>query len=270
MDRRLTGKVAVIVGGAGGIGSQICRAFLKEGAEVAVGDLQEADLSTDTEERGRYHFQRTDARSGEEVAALIQKSVDIYGCIDILVNNAGVSCRGSVMEVDEFQFDQVFDTNVKSVYHGCRSVLPLMLERNYGSIINMASNGGVVARANDPVYSASKHAVVGLTKSMAATYAHHNIRVNAVCPGPIDTPMLRRGAANEEEFLARLPTLLGSCPAGRYGTTDEVAAAAMFLASDESSFVNGLALTVDGGKGAATLPNDRYRWVPSVGHQVVR
>jgi hypothetical protein len=134
-----------------------------------------------------------------------------------------------------------------------------MLKGGKGSVINMSSSGGLLARASDPVYSASKHAVMGLTKALAVTYANANIRVNALCPGPIATPMLWGTAQTKEERRARLPAILATCPAARYGSADDVARAAVFLASDESTFVSGVGLAVDGAKAAGVMPIDRYR-----------
>jgi NAD(P)-dependent dehydrogenase (short-subunit alcohol dehydrogenase family) len=133
-----------------------------------------------------------------------------------------------------------------------------MIERRSGSIITMSSNGGLIGRPGDPIYNASKHALIGLTRSLAVAYAHLGIRVNAVCPGPIDTPMLR-GLVPEGEFERRVPALVASTPAARVGRADEVAQAVVFLGSDESAFITGAAIPVDGGKAAGVMPNDRYR-----------
>lgn len=256
MGGRLHGKVAVVFGGARGIGFATVREFLREGAVVFVGDVLPASEDLNTSDR--VFFAKVDATVPEQISALVNTALERSGQIDILFNNVGRSLARSIVETQPAEFDDVFRVNVKSVYLACRAVLPHMIERQSGSIVNMSSNGGLIGRPGDPIYNASKHAVVGITRSLAVAYAHLGIRVNAVCPGPIDTPMLRR-LVPEGEFRQHLPFLVASTPAARVGRAEEVAQAVVFLASDESAFITGAAIPVDGGKAAGVMPNDRYQ-----------
>jgi NAD(P)-dependent dehydrogenase (short-subunit alcohol dehydrogenase family) len=253
MAGRLAGKVAAVFGGGRGIGLATVREFVDEGATVAVADL----LAPEAPPTGAT-FDGLDATDPARVDAFVQRVLGEHGRIDVLFNSVGRTLAKPVTETDPAEFDDVFRINTKSVYLACRAVLPSMVERRAGSIVNMSSNGGLVGRPADPVYNASKHAVVGLTRSLAVAYAHLGIRVNAVCPGPIDTPMLR-GLVPEEEFERRIPDLVASTPAARVGRPEEVAELVVFLASDESRFITGAAIPIDGGKAAGVLPNDRYR-----------
>jgi NAD(P)-dependent dehydrogenase (short-subunit alcohol dehydrogenase family) len=256
MGDRLNGKVAVVMGGARGIGFAIVREFLREGATVFAGDLLPASGPLDHPDR--VSFAKVDATVPEDVSAFVSAALQRSGRIDILVNNVGRVLARSVVDTEPAEFDDVMRVNVKSAYLGCRAVLPGMIERRSGSIITMSSNGGLIGRPGDPIYNASKHALIGLTRSLAVAYAHLGIRVNAVCPGPIDTPMLR-SLVPEGEFDQRVPALVASTPAARVGRADEVAQAVVFLGSDESAFITGAAIPVDGGKAAGVMPNDRYR-----------
>lgn len=258
---RLRGKVAVITGGASGIGKATAQLFAQEGAKVAIGDVRDASAVIDeiSGSGGEAFFQTTDVTVGEQVDRLLGVAVQRWGGLDVLLNNAGISMVKPITDVSEEDFERLFAINVKGVYLGCKLAIPHLLRRRGGSIINMSSSGGLVARASDPVYSAAKHAVMGLTKALAVTYAHRNIRVNAICPGSIDTPMLWGGATTREERRARLPGILATCPAARYASSREVAQVAVFLASDEAPFVNGVGIAVDGAKAAGVMPVDRYR-----------
>jgi NAD(P)-dependent dehydrogenase (short-subunit alcohol dehydrogenase family) len=257
---RLQGKVAVITGGASGMGKAAAEMFAREGARVAIGDLEDANGTVEEIKAagGDAYSQNVDTANGEQVRNLIDSAVDRWGGLDVLYNHAGIGMSKPVTEVEGDEFDRLFAVNVKGVFWGCKFAIPHMLERGGGSIINMSSNAGLLGRAGDPMYSASKHAVVGLTKSLAVTYAHQNIRVNAVCPGPIDTPALWRGTNSEDERQTRIPAILATCPAARIAAADEVASAVLFLASDESRFINGVALAIDGAKAAGIMPLDRY------------
>ena len=255
---RLQGKVAVVTGGAQGIGRAVVEALAREGARVAVADLRDA---TDAVEAcGGEAFQlRTDVTDEAAFAALIEAAAVRFGGIDILVNNAGVTLARPIADTTVADFDRVMAANVRSVFLGCKLILPHLRARGGGSVVNMSSNGGLIGRPGDPVYNASKHAVVGLTRSLAVAYAAENIRFNAVCPGPIDTDMMWGGAATAAEREAALPRIVATCPMARAADAAEVAAAVLFLASDESRFITGAALPVDGGKAAGVMPGDRYR-----------
>ena len=258
---RLREKVAVVTGGAEGIGRATAALFGREGAKVAIGDVADGAgvAAAIRDAGGEALFLPTDVTRSADVAGLIDAAVRRWGGLDIIFNNAGLSLPKPITEVTEEEFDRLFAVNVKGVFLGCKLALPHLLARGKGAIVNMSSSGGLLARASDPAYSASKHAVMGLTKALAVTYASRGIRVNAICPGPIDTPMMWGGARTEAERQARLPAILATCPAARYGSADDVAQAALFLASDEASFINGVGLAIDGAKAAGVMPIDRYR-----------
>ena len=250
----LTGRTALVLGGAQGIGSATAIALSQAGARVWVGDLRLPDDASCSE----IAYEQMDATCESEVYRVVNNIVATEGRIDVLVNNVGRGWRSSILDTTIDDFYAILDANLKSAFIGCRTVLPHMLKQESGSIVNMSSNGGLIGRSNDPVYSAAKHAVIGLTKSLAVRYAQSGVRVNAVCPGPIDTPAFRRGADTKEEFEEKLPSMLSSCPAARVGRASEVADAVVFLSGDSSSFVTGVSLAVDGGKAAGIMPDERY------------
>jgi NAD(P)-dependent dehydrogenase (short-subunit alcohol dehydrogenase family) len=258
---RLAGKVAVITGCARGIGRAACELFAREGARVAMGDVEDASEATAAVNAvgAETFYRRTDVTDEAQFADLFAETATRWGGVDVVLNNAGIGWPADIVDTTVEDFDRIMAVNVRSVYLGCRLSLPYLLERARGSVVNVSSNGGLIGRPGDPVYNASKHAVIGLTKSLALAYAEHNIRYNAVCPGPIDTPMLWAAATTEPERQARLPAVLASCPMARVGLAEEVAQAALFLASDEASFITGVGLAVDGGKAAGTMRLDRYR-----------
>lgn len=258
---RLQNRVAVVTGGSAGIGRAAAEALAREGARVLVGDIADGAETVAAVEAGGgvAAYRRADVTREADVQALLAEALERWGRLDVLFNNAGVGMAKPIDQVTADEFDLLFAVNVKGVYLGCKHALAIMLEQGGGSIINMSSNAGLVGRAQDPLYSASKHAVVGLTKSLAVSYAHRNVRVNAVCPGPIDTPMMWAGAESAAERRARLPTILATCPAARVAGADEVADAVVFLASDESRFISGAALPIDGAKAAGIMPTERYR-----------
>ncbi len=258
---RLKDKVAVITGGATGIGRATALLFAREGAKLAIGDIADlAPVAAEIEKAGGTAVTlKTDVTKSADMEKLFDAAVSRWGGLDIVFNNAGIAMPKPITEVSEEEFDRLFAINVKGVYLGCKLAIPLMLKRGGGSIVNMSSSGGLLPRASDPVYSASKHAVMGLTKGLAVTYANKRIRVNALCPGPIDTPMLWGTAKTEEERRAKLPAVLATCPAAHYASADDVAQAALFLASDQSTFVNGVGLAIDGAKAAGVMPLDRFR-----------
>jgi NAD(P)-dependent dehydrogenase (short-subunit alcohol dehydrogenase family) len=258
---RLKDKIAVITGGATGIGRATAELFAREGAKVAIGDIADrAPVAAAIEGQGGTAITlRIDVTKSADVEKLIDTAVRRWGGLDIVFNNAGIAMPKPITDVSEDEFDRLFAINVKGVFLGCKLAIPHLLRRGGGSIVNMSSSGGLLPRASDPVYSASKHAVMGLTKGLAVTYANKRIRVNALCPGPIDTPMLWGTAKTEEERRAKLPAVLATCPAAHYASADDVAQAALFLASDESTFINGVGLAIDGAKAAGVMPLDRYR-----------
>jgi NAD(P)-dependent dehydrogenase (short-subunit alcohol dehydrogenase family) len=251
---RLAGKVAVVFGGARGIGLATVREFVAEGATVFASDIREpAEPAADG-----YRHSMVDATDEKAVATFVDGVIAEAGRIDVLFNNVGIHLAKSLADTTLAEFDNIFALNVRAAFLGTRAVLPHMIERKAGSIITTSSNGGVMGRPADPVYNATKHALVGLTKSIAVAHAHQGIRANTVNPGAIDTDMLRGTLASAEEFESRQHQLVASTPAARVGEAWEVAKAVVFLASDESRFVNGVVLPIDGAKAAGALPGNRY------------
>ena len=241
MSDRLTGKRAFVTAAAAGIGRASAIAFAREGAEVFATDIDEAGLASLTE-HGIARTARLDVRDTAAVEAIGRE----VGTVDILLNAAGFVHHGTVLECSDSDWDFSFDLNVKSMHRTIRTFLPAMLEAGRGSIINISSAAGVYKAApNRYVYGATKAAVAALTRAVAADFITRGIRCNAICPGTIETPsMLGRAAAagpqGREMFVSRQPM-------GRLGTAEEIAALAVYLASDESAFTTGVAHIIDGG-----------------------
>ncbi|WP_158887063.1 SDR family NAD(P)-dependent oxidoreductase [Amycolatopsis anabasis] len=252
---RLAGKVAVVFGGARGIGLATVEEFLAEGATVYASDIREPAKRLDA---ANYSHTIVDATDEDQVGSFVETVLRETRRIDVLFNNVGIHLGKPLVETTLEDFDNIFALNVRAAFLGTRAVLPHMLERRSGSIITTSSNGGVMGRPGDPVYNATKHALVGLTKSIAVAHAAQGIRANTVNPGAIDTDMLRATLASPDEFEAKQHRLVASTPAARVGEAWEVAKAVVFLASDESRFVNGVALPIDGAKAAGAMPGDRY------------
>lgn len=244
----LQGKVALVTGGGSGIGKATALLFGAEGAQVVVADMrQEAAHTTATEiiqAGGVALAVRADVTQAREVEAMLQTTVHTYGGLDILFNNAGIGVHGDTVELSEADWERVVNVNLTGVFLGCKYAIPHMIQRGGGSIINTASIMGLVGGSLSAVYPATKGAVVLLTRNAALDYARYNIRVNCVCPGHIETPLLQRLF---EHHPAQRAELLRQYPMGRLGQPGEIAQAVLFLASDEASFVTGSALVVDGG-----------------------
>ncbi len=252
---QLRGKTALITGSAGGIGRATSLLFAREGAAVTLVDLnQEAGQKVVHEissTGGRAIFERADVTSAADCRRVVERTVREFGGIHILVNNAGIIRRASVVETTEQEWDAVMAANVKSIFLLCREVIPVMARARGGSIINTASGWGLAGGARAAAYCASKGAVVLMTKAMATDHGRQNIRVNCICPGDTDTAMLRSEARQLGEAEDQLLSDAANRPLGRVGKPEEIAQAALYLASDVSSFVTGTALVVDGG-GLAT------------------
>jgi len=248
---QLAGRVATITGGASGIGRATALLFAREGAAIAL-----ADLKTDAGQRvvdeivqagGRAFFESADVTQSADCQRLVERTIREFGRIDILFNNAGIIRRATVLDLSEEDWDRVMAVNVKSIYLLSREVIPYMQKAGSGTIINTASGWGLTGGARAAVYCASKGAVVLLTKAMAIDHGPRKIRVNCICPGDTDTGMLREEARQLGESNSSFLAESVKRPLGRVGTPEEIAQAALYLASDASSFVTGTALVVDGG-----------------------
>ena len=253
----LRGKVALITGAASGIGRATALLFAREGATVVIVDVNE-DGGKGLEREiissgGTALFLAADASRDADCRRVTQLTVDRFGQIDVLFNNAGIIRRASVVELSEEDWDRVMDVNVKSIFLMCRQVIPIMARAGGGSIIHTASGWGLTGGPKAAAYCASKGAVVLLTKAMAVDHGPQNIRVNCICPGDTDTAMLRAEAQQLGEATDRFLAEAGRRPLGRVGKPEEIAQAALFLASNASSFVTGTALVVDGGGLAGSI-----------------
>jgi len=251
LGNQLQGKTAVITGGAGGIGRSTALLFAREGAAVTIVDLnQPAGIEVVREISiggGRAIFERADVTRASDCRRVIERTVQEFGGIHVLFNNAGIIRRASVIEISEDDWDAVMAVNVKSIFLMSREVIPIMANAGGGSIVNTASGWGLAGGGRAAVYCASKGAVVLLTKAMAIDHGGQKIRVNCICPGDTDTAMLRGEARQLGEAEDRFLSDSAKRPLGRVGTPEEIAQAALYLASDASSFVTGTALVVDGG-----------------------
>jgi NAD(P)-dependent dehydrogenase (short-subunit alcohol dehydrogenase family) len=263
-----TGKVALITGAGNGIGRATAAGFARRGAKVVIVDHDkaagEATAGILRQQGGEATFVPADVTKSVEVQNYVEATLQTYGAIDCFYNNAGI--EGSIAptaEYDEDMFDRVIAVNVKGVFLGLRHVLPVMIRQGRGAIVNTASVAGLVGSPNMPAYVASKHAVIGLTKTASGEVGRSGVRVNAVCPGPIDTRMIH---AVESMLNPNDPNAVGaryqqSIPLGRYGTAEEVANLVQFLCSDLAGNITGAQYVVDGGRtatgGAVSNPSIR-------------
>jgi NAD(P)-dependent dehydrogenase (short-subunit alcohol dehydrogenase family) len=250
MDK-LKNKVALITGGASGIGRATAILFAQEGAAVAIADINkklgEATISEIKATGGQAIFITCDVSKAADCQRAVEKTVAAFSGLDILFNNAGIIRRTNVLTITETEWDQVMGVNVKSIFLMSKFAIPYMEKRGGGAIINTSSGWGLKGGGNAISYCASKGAVTNMTRAMAIDHGAQNIRVNAVCPGDTDTPMLRDEAVQlgqpEKEFMAEA----ADRPLGRYAQPVEIAQAVLYLASDASSYVTGATLVVDGG-----------------------
>ena len=245
---RLQGKVAIISGGARGMGAEEARMFAREGAKVVIGDLLETEGMAVAAEIGETGgdalFVNLDVTDEASWQSAVEAAVERFGKVDILVNNAAILRTQGLLETTEEIWDEVMDINVKGTFLGVKSVIPEMRKAGGGSIINISSGAGITGSQRNTAYHASKGAVRIFTKSAAIQYAGENIRVNSVHPGPVDTDMLASSLSVEG---ARRPE---DVPLGRSGRPEEIAYGVLYLASDESSFVTGSEVVIDGGRTA--------------------
>jgi len=252
-----TGKVALVTGGGNGIGRAACVGFAQGGAKVVVvdrdGAAAEATAGIVRQKGGEALAVTADVTKAPEVKAYVKAAIDKYGRIDCFFNNAGIEGKvAPTADYDEAVFDAVIGVNVKGVFLGLRHVLPEMIRQGGGSIVNTASVAGLVGTPGMPAYVASKHAVIGLTKTAAGEVARQGIRVNAVCPGPVDTRMIH---ALEQQLAPDDPASItakyqAALPTGRYSTVEEIANMVLFLCSDLASNTTGGQFVVDSGRTA--------------------
>lgn len=248
--KRLDGKVVVITGVSAGIGRATAELFAKEGAMILGADINEDGGESITEKiqvsGGSMTFVKTDVSSESGIKALFEVAGEMGG-VDVLFNNAGVEVAKGLLDTSEENWNQSVNVNLKSVFFCSKYAIQQMKEKGKGAIINNSSVAGLVGSTFSPAYSAAKGGIIALTKTLAADFGEFNIRVNCICPGAIETPMLERVIdfqGDPQEVRARRKK---NYPMGRFGTAQEVAQTALFLASDDSSFVTGATIVVDGG-----------------------
>lgn len=246
MNYGMNGKVAIVTGAAGGIGRASALAFAASGAAVVVSDVNagggEETVALIRGKDGKAVFQKCDVSNAAEVKALVARALSEYGRLDFAHNNAGINSP-TVDEWDEASFERSIDVNLKSVMLCMKEEFPAIRKSGGGAIVNTASINGLVGNPSQPAYVAAKHGVVGITRTGALKWAREGVRVNCVCPGVIDTPMVA-GIATNPQFKAVMEQMT---PMGRMGRPEEIAAAAVWLCSEEASFVTGHAMVIDGG-----------------------
>jgi NAD(P)-dependent dehydrogenase (short-subunit alcohol dehydrogenase family) len=251
---RLDGKVALITGAASGIGRAAAQRFAKEGARVVVADVHiqagEATAAAITNAGGEALFVPADVSRSEDAQRMIAAGVTRFGCLNILFNNAGVGKHIPFDDLTEAEWDRIISIDLRGVFLGCRYGVPALKQAGGGAILNTASQSGLQGHPNNQAYCAAKAGVINFTRSLARDVARHNIRVNAICPGGTDTAILRdyAPAGESADYVARV--VAARTPFARLARPDEIAAAALFLVSDEASFVSGAALPVDGAASA--------------------
>jgi NAD(P)-dependent dehydrogenase (short-subunit alcohol dehydrogenase family) len=248
---RLKDKVAIITGAASGIGSACALRFAQEGAKVIVADIDATrgnEVITSVKRGGgEGYFIRTDVTKPGEVEKMVEKTVDRHGKLDVLFNNAGINPTGDVVTTPVDDWDRVVSVNLKGVFLGCKYAIPVMIRSGGGSILNMGSTSGLEAGPfPQAAYEATKAGVIALTKSAAQDFAAKNVRVNCICPGGTLTPMVKQ--ILEKMDPKTRDAYIKVHPIGRLARPEEIASLAVFLASDESSFVTGAAITIDGGR----------------------
>ncbi|MCI0416310.1 glucose 1-dehydrogenase [bacterium] len=253
---RLVNRVAIVTGGSSGIGRETTLLFAREGANVLVADVNEQGGRGVVQEvenaGGKASFIRVDVSNEADVRNMVHAAEATFGKLDVIMNNAGIfpDADGSVTDTSEETWDLVMNINLKGVFFGCKHAIPAMLRSGGGSVINIASFVALMGAAVPQIaYTASKGAVLSMTREIAVEFARKNIRANALCPGPVETPLLNAILSDPVKRQRRLVHI----PPGRFARAQEIAQAALFLASQESSFVNGTAFVVDGGITAAYI-----------------
>ncbi|KHL04062.1 SDR family NAD(P)-dependent oxidoreductase [Sinomonas humi] len=250
--QRFSGRTALVTGAGGGIGSAIARRLASEGARVLVCDVNETAAKQVAEDIAGAGLLAEplvfDLLDAEACANAVQDVVDRHGRLDVLVNNAGINRRGDLLSLTQQDWDLSFAVNVDALFHLCRAVLPHMIEAGGGAVVNTASQWGIYPAPGHIAYNVSKAAVVAFTKNLARDYAPHKIRVNAVAPGEVHTPMLESGLAQSGRTVADLDALV---PFGRIGKPEEIAALVAFLASDEAPYICGSVVEITGAQAVA-------------------
>jgi len=247
---RFADKVVVITGGASGIGLAAARRFHSEGAAVVIADLNDAAGAAVVDELGsaRCIYQRADVSSWSEVEALMRRTADGLGGLDVLFNNAGIGSFAATPDLAVDDWRRVIEIDLSGVFFGCKAAIPIMRDKGGGAIINTASISGLAGDYSFAAYNAAKGAVVNYTRAAAIDHAREGIRINAVCPGPVDTPLI----AGINALQGLRSTWEETVPLGRFARPEEIAAVAAFLASDDASYIVGAAIVVDGGLTAHT------------------
>ena len=248
---RLQGKVAIITGGASGMGRATVMEFLRQGASVAFADINEAAIADTLREAREISDKvigiRADLTDEDACKRVVDETREQFGPINVLFNNLGINLSATVCETELAQWEQVFAVNVRAMFLMCKYVLPIMMEQRCGSIINTASAGGAAALKGLAAYSASKGAVIAMTRSIAIDYAPYNIRANYLIPGVILTKMTQMVIDAQEDPEAYAENMRTNNPLHRFGTEQEIAMTAVYLASDETQFMTGASMVVDGG-----------------------
>lgn len=255
----LNGRVAVVTGGASGIGLATAKLLAQNGAQVLIGDYRLAENTATSLAATGIFASPCDVRDVAQIRQLIERAAQQTGRLDIFIHSAGIGMVKQIGDVSEEDWDNCLDTNFKAAFFGAQFALPHMVRSGGGSIVNIASNAGLLPRAHDPVYSISKMALIGLTKSLALCHAKDRVRINAVCPGPVaDTGMMNADldaatdrSATEQQIIAASPLAKAI---GRMSHPEEIAAAVLYLVSDAAYMVTGTALAIDGGKSLGVPP----------------
>ncbi|MBW4422184.1 MAG: SDR family oxidoreductase [Myxacorys californica WJT36-NPBG1] len=250
-NENFAGKVAFVTGAASGIGRATALAFAREGASVSVADVSEPgnqETARMIEELGGHAIAvKCDVTWSEDVKAALDKTVEAFGRLDFAFNNAGIEPKKAAptAEYEEEEWNRIIDIDLRGVFLCMKHEIPLILEQGRGAIVNTSSGAGIIGIKGSPAYTAAKHGVIGPTKAAALDYASQNIRVNAVCPGYIDTPMMGRFTGGTDEGRAKV---VAEEPVGRMGKPEEIAEAVLWLCSDAAAFIVGHAMVIDGGQ----------------------
>ena len=248
---RLAGKVAIITGAGAGIGRSTALLFAKEGAKVVVADCDpesgEKVVAQVREEGGAATFIHVDVSKATDVERMVRETVETYGKLNILVNNAGIYLQADAVAMTEEEWDRILDVNLKGVFLCSKYCIPAMIKGGGGSIVNVGSEAGLVGIKDQVAYNVSKSGVIGLTRSTAIDFAAHHIRVNCVCPGTTETPLVKAAVERAADPAAARRALEEVRPANRLGRPEEIAAGILYLASDESLYATGSTLSIDGG-----------------------